>query len=325
MDRLHLMNVFVAVAEEEGFAAGARRLNMSPPAVTRAVAALEERLRVKLFNRTTRYVRTTEAGQRYLEDVRRILADVDAADDAAAGINSEPRGLLAVTAPVLFGRMYVMPGIVEYLERYPRTSVTALFLDRIVNLLEEGLDVGVRIGELPDSSMRALRVGWVRLVVCASPQYLERHGVPRTPRDLLEHSIVASSAGSNAIDWRFETPGGVRTLRIEPRLTVTTNDAAIEAALEGFGATRLFSYQIAPQVATGMLKIVLEECEPPPRPIHIVHREGRYASAKVRAFVDLMAERLRSDRALNQERSATVASVGVRRVSSRRSGRLQKR
>jgi len=323
MDRLHLMNVFVAVAEQESFAAGARRLNISPPAVTRAVAALEERLGVKLFNRTTRYVRTTEAGQRYLEDVRRILVDVDAADEAAAGTNSEPRGLLAVTAPALFGRMYVMPGIVEYLKRYPLTAVSALFLDRIVNLLDEGLDVGVRLGELPDSSMRALRVGSVRLVVCASPQYLERHGVPQVPQDLLEHSIVASSAGSNAIDWRFETSGGVRSLRIEPRLTVTTNDAAIEAACGGFGVTRLFSYQIAPQVATGELKIVLEDCEPPPRPIQIVHREGRYASAKVRAFVDLMAERLRSDRALNQGRSATDASVGVRRVSSRRSGRLR--
>ena len=173
MDRLHLMTVFVAVAEEEGFAAGARRLHLSPPAVTRAVASLETRLGVKLLNRTTRYVRTTEAGQRYLEDARRILAEVDAADEAAAGINAEPRGHLAVTAPVLFGRMFVMPGIVDYLKRYPDTEVSAMFLDRIVNLLEEGLDVGVRIGELPDSSMRALRVGSVRLVLCASPHYLQ--------------------------------------------------------------------------------------------------------------------------------------------------------
>lgn len=173
--------------------------------------------------------------------------------------------------------------------------------------------------------MRALRVGSVRLVVCASPKYLERHGAPQTPQDLLEHSIVASSAGGNAIDWRFETSGGVRTLRIEPRLTVTTNDAAIEAALESFGVSRLFSYQIAPQVATGELKIVLEEWEPLPRPIHIVHREGRYASAKVRAFVDLMAERLRSDRALNQETPMPVASAGVRPVSSRRTRGPRKR
>jgi len=159
MDRFHLMSVFVAVAETEGFAAGARRLNMSPPAVTRAVAALEEQLGVKLFNRTTRFVRTTEAGQRYLTDARRILADIDAADEAAAGINAEPRGHLTITAPVMFGRMHVMPGIIKYLERYPGTEVSAVFLDRVVNLLEEGIDVGIRIGELPDSSMQALRVG----------------------------------------------------------------------------------------------------------------------------------------------------------------------
>ena len=295
MDRLHLMTVFIAVAEEEGFAAGARRLHISPPAVTRAVAALEERLGVKLLNRTTRYVRATEAGQRYLEDARRVLAEANAADEAAAGVNAEPRGHLTVTAPVLFGRMFVMPGIVEYLERYPGTEVSALFLDRIVNLLEEGMDVGVRIGELPDSSMRALRVGSVRLLLCASPEYLQRHGVPGKPQDLLEHSMIASSAGGNAIDWRFATPSGISTLRLRPRLTVTTNDAALEAARRGFGITRLLSYQIAPQLAAGELTVILKEYEPAPWPVHIVHREGRYASAKVRAFIDLMAKRLRAE------------------------------
>jgi DNA-binding transcriptional LysR family regulator len=299
MDRFISMSVFVTVAEAEGFAAGARRLGMSPPAVTRAIAALEERLGVKLLNRTTRHVRTTEAGQRYLEDARRILAEVDVADEAAAGINSEPRGQLTVTAPALFGRMFVMPGIVEYLERYPRTEISAIFLDRVVNLLEEGFDVGVRIGELPDSSLRALRVGSVRMVLCASPRYLQRHGVPQSPRDILEHSTIASSAGNYAVHWRFETSGGIRPLRIQPRLTVTTNDAAIEGAVRGFGITRLLSYQVAPQLATNQLRVVLADHEPAPSPIHIVHREGRYASAKVRAFVDLMAERLRAERALN--------------------------
>jgi DNA-binding transcriptional LysR family regulator len=294
VDRFQAMKVFVAVAEEESFAAGGRRLGMSPPAVTRAVAALEGRLGVKLLNRTTRHVRATEAGQRYLDDARRILAEVDAADEAAVGINAEPRGHVAVTAPVLFGRMFVMPGIVEYLGRYPKTEVSAMFVDRIVNLVEEGLDVGVRIGELPASSLRALPVGSVRVIVCASPQYLKRHGTPRAPRDLLGHSVIASSAGSNAIDWRF----GGGQLRINPRLTVSTNDAAIEAALRDAGVTRLLSYQVAPHLASGALKIVLKEHEPPARPIHIVHREGRYASAKVRAFVDLMAARLRADRAL---------------------------
>jgi DNA-binding transcriptional LysR family regulator len=294
MDRFQLMHVFVAVAEEQGFAAGARRLRMSPPAVTRAVAALERRLKVKLLNRTTRFVRTTEVGQRYLDDARRILAEADEADEAAAGVDAAPRGHLAVTAPVLFGRMFVMPVIVEYLNRYPDTAVSAVLLDRVVNLLEEGLDVGIRIGELPDSSMQAVAVGSVRLVVCASREYLRRHGVPRSPEDLLQHSIITSSAGSASINWQF----GSRVLRIEPRLTVTTNDGAIDAALRGFGITRMLSYQVSPYVMAGDLRSVLAEHEPAPRPIHIVHREGRHACAKVRAFVDLTVERLRADRAL---------------------------
>jgi DNA-binding transcriptional LysR family regulator len=299
MDRFHLMNVFVAVAELQGFAAAARRLQLSPPAVTRAVATLEEQLGVKLLNRTTRHVRTTEVGLRYLEDARRILADVDAANEAAIGINSEPRGHISITAPVLFGRMYVMPGIVDYLNTYPDTEISAVFLDRIVNMLEEGMDVGIRIGELPDSSLRALRVGSIRVVLCASPGYLRRQASPQKPQDLTEHSVIASSAGNKAIDWRFESPGSNHIMRLQPRLTVTTNDAAIEAAVEDFGITRLFSYQVAPRLASGELKIVLEKYEPPPRPIFIVHREGRYASARIRAFVDLMANRLRNDKTLN--------------------------
>lgn len=296
MDRFQLMSVFVAVAEEEGFAAGARRLRMSPPAVTRAVAALEKRLGVQLLQRTTRYVRTTEIGQRYLDDARRILAEADAADEAAAGINAEPRGRLVATAPVLFGRMFVMPGIVEYLVRYPATEVSALFVDRVVNMIEEGVDVGVRIGELPDSSMRALRVGSVRVVACASRDYLRRNGTPRTPQDLLKHSLIASSAGSSSLGWKFAG----RELKVQPRLTVTTNDAALEAAVHGFGIARLLSYQIAGHLAARELALVLEQYEPQPRPIHIVHREGRHASAKVRTFVELMTNHLRNDPALNQ-------------------------
>lgn len=299
MDRLHLMNVYVAVAEEQGFAAASRRLGMSPPAVTRAIAALEEGLGVKLLNRTTRYVRATESGSRYLEDARRILLDVEAAGEAAAGINAEPRGHLSVTAPVLFGQKYVMPGIVDYLQRYPNTEVDAVFLDRVVNLLEEGLDVGVRIGELPDSSMRALRVGSVRIIVCASPDYIERCGLLQQPEAINEHTVIASSAGSLSRDWHFELEGVTRTVRIKPRLTVTTNDAAIKAAREGFGITRLLSYQVADYLASGELEVLLEKFEPPPLPVHIVHREGRLASTKVRAFIDLMVERLRKDGALN--------------------------
>lgn len=299
MDRLHLMTVFVAVAEEESFAGGARRLSMSPPAVTRAVAALEERLGVKLLNRTTRFVRATEAGQRYLDDARRIIGEVDEADEAAAGINAEPRGHLAVTAPALFGKMFVLPGIVEYLRRHPAMEVSALFVDRVVNLLEEGLDVGVRIGELPDSSMKAIRVGSVRRVLCASPAYLERRGTPVDLTALPGHTLIAAAAVSPTLEWKFGRGPGSSSVRVNPRLTVNNNDAAIEAVLQGFGITRLLSYQVAAPVAAGQLRIILGEFEPASMPIHVLHREGRYASAKIRTFVDLIAARLREDSSLN--------------------------
>ncbi len=203
MDRFHLMTVFVAVAEEEGFAAAARRLRMSPPAVTRAIALLEERLGVRLLTRTTRLVRTTDAGARYLEDARRILLEADEADEAAAGINATPRGNLAVTAPVLFGKIYVMPLITAYQTTYSETTVSALFVDRVVNLMEEGLDVGIRIGPLPDSSLRAIRVGQVRRVVCAAPAYLEQHGSPRSPAELAQHPIIAATSLSAGSEWAF--------------------------------------------------------------------------------------------------------------------------
>ncbi|MGZ8226783.1 MAG: LysR family transcriptional regulator [Methylococcaceae bacterium] len=300
MDRLHLMTVFVAVAEEQSFAGGSRRLNMSPPAVTRAVAALEDRLGVKLFTRTTRYVRLTDAGQRYLEDARRIINEVDEADEAAAGINAEPRGHLAVTAPVLFGRMFVIPGIVDYLQRYPDMEVSAAFLDRTVNLLEEGLDVCIRIGELPDSSMRAVRVGQVRRVLCASPEYLAAHGSPKSPQELAGHCLVAAATGSwSATEWKFEEGGKMTSNRIKPRLSVTSNDAAIDAVIRGMGVTRVLSYQIGPYLASGQLQIILSGFESAPLPIHVIHREGRHASAKVRTFVDLIVEKLRSNEALN--------------------------
>ena len=290
------MTVFVAVAEEESFAGGARRLGMSPPAVTRAIAALEDRLGVKLLTRTTRYVRVTDAGNRYLDDARRIIGELDEADEAAAGINAEPRGHLAVTAPVLFGRIFVIPGIVDYLQRYPDMEVSAVFLDRVVNLLEEGFDVGVRIGELPDSSMRAIRVGHVRRVLCASPTYLAKNGIPKSPSELTSHKIVAASAVSPVVDWKF---GQDITVRVKPRLTVTSNDAAIEAILNDMGISRLLSYQTASYIGSGQLQAILTGFEPPSLPIHVIHREGRYASAKVRTFVDLIVARLRSVQALN--------------------------
>lgn len=308
MDRLQSLIVFVAVAEEESFAAASRRLALSPPAVTRAVAALEDHLGVKLLNRTTRFVRVTEAGQRYLDDVRRILAELDTADEMVAGINAQPRGHLSITAPVLFGKMFVTPGVVDYLRRYPATKVSALFVDRVVNLIEEGIDVGIRIGELQDSTLRAIRVGFVRRIVCASPAYLKANGTPKSPAELAPHTVIAARGFSNSVvEWKFANDEETLSIRLKPQLTVTSNDAAIEAALQGFGITRLLSYQVAPYLASGHLKIVLGKFEPSRLPVHVLHREGRHASAKVRAFVDLMAARLRAETAFAKEETSVRA------------------
>lgn len=299
MDKLYLMTVFVAVAEEESFAGGARRLQISPPAVTRAVAALEEVLKVRLLNRTTRHVRVTDAGMRYLEDARRIIGDVEEANETAAGVNAEPRGHLAVTAPVIFGRIFVLPCVIEYLQRYSEMEVSALFLDRAVNLLEEGIDVGVRIGELPDSSMKATRVGVVRQVICASPKYLKTHGTPSHPDDLTRYDVISAISVSPSIEWKFKEGSRGVTVRVKPRLKVSSNDAAIEAAVHDFGLTRLMSYQVASYISSGKLKVILSEFEPEPMPIHVLHREGRYASAKVRSFVDLIVASLRANTVIN--------------------------
>jgi len=299
MDTFHLMKVYIAVAEEQGFSAASRRLNMSAPTVTRAVAHLEETLKVKLLNRTTRYVRMTEAGARYLEDAKRILHDVKIANEAALGINASPQGKISVTAPVLFGQQFVLPTITDYLVRYPQTQVNAVFLDRVVNLLEEGHDVGIRIGELDDSSMRAKKVGNVRLILVASPEYLAKNGIPKNCQELAQHTLIAANTGSLNPDWQFLVNQQNQTVKINPRLTVTTNQGAINAAKNGLGITRVISYQVAQELKENKLKILLEAFEYPAKPINIVHREDKFSSAKVRSFIDLLAEDLQANSALN--------------------------
>lgn len=298
MDRLETMRVFVAVAEEEGFAPAARRLSMSPPAVTRAISSLEERLGALLLHRTTRTVRLTEAGVRFLSDCKRILGELDEAEAAAAGAHAEPRGQLGVTAPVLFGRMFVAPILLDFLARYPEVTGRALLVDRIVDLLEEGLDVAVRIGNLPDSSMSAIKVGSVRRVVCASPDYLAAHGTPRAPADLADLEVIAFSGSGIPAEWSFAPPGSGAAggISVSPpaRIIVDLAEVAIAAALAGRGLTRVLSYQAAAEVESGRLRLVLEEFEPPPLPIHVLHADGRRAAARVRAFVDFAVERLRA-------------------------------
>lgn len=299
MDRFQELEIFVAVAEEEGFAAAARRLQMSPPSVTRAISSLESRLGVKLLTRTTRYVRVTDAGERYLEDARQLLAALSTADEMASGVNLIPAGSLAITAPQMFGKLHVVPGIVDYLQRYPETQVSVALLDRVVNLLEEGFDAGIRIGELPDSSMRAIKVGSVRLVVCASPEYLKNNGTPKKPEHLRDHQIVSIGGSTAPKQWRFNHNGQSVSVRVKPRLSVNNIDGAISAVLEGHGLSQVFSYQVEQAIADGKVKLVLGKYESNAMPVHIIHREGRQVSAKLRAFIDVMVERLRKNKKLN--------------------------
>jgi len=296
MDRFETMRVFVAVADEQGFAPAARRLAMSPPAVTRAVSALEERIGTRLLHRTTRIVRLTEAGTRFLADCKRILGEIEEAEASAAGTHAEPRGQLGITAPLLFGRMHVAPIVLDFLTTYPNVSARLLFRDRLVDLIDEGLDVAVRIAHLPDSSLRAVQVGSVRRVICASPDYLDARGVPQTPAELALHDTIVFSQSGALDEWDF---GSGQTVRPTPRLIVSGSDLAIDAAVANRGLTRVLSYQVTQEILAGNLKIVLAEFEPPPLPISVVHAEARRAAAKVRAFVDFAVERLRADKTLN--------------------------
>ncbi|WP_339231007.1 LysR family transcriptional regulator [Pseudomonas sp. FSL L8-0168] len=299
MDRFHEMQVFLAVAEEEGFAAAARRLNTSPPSVSRAIAAMEQRIGTQLLARTTRSLHLTQAGQRYLEDCRRILAELNEAEEAAAGSYSIPGGQLTVTAPVLFGELYVAPVLGDYLDRFPLVSINALLVDRVVNMTDEGVDVAVRIGHLQPSLQQAIKVGEVRRVVCASPAYLDQHGRPQRPEQLREAKLVTSSSSQLVSEWTFIDAGQPLKVPIEPRLVVTANNAAINLARLGWGMTRVLSYQVAAAVAAGELELVLEDFEPAPLPIHVVFQQNGRIPAKVNTFVDFLSHRLGQDPALN--------------------------
>jgi len=295
MDRLQTMSVFVAVAEEAGFAPAARRLNISPPSITRAVSDLEIRLGARLLHRTTRSVKLTEAGHRYLADCRRILSDVEEADRHAGGIHSAPKGLVSITASLNFGRVAVMPILLDLLDRYPDISVSTLLVDRVTHLVDEGIDVAVRIAELADSSMMAVRVGSVRRVLCASPDYLDRCGRPQQLSDLADHDFINFVNMTRAGDWAFYEDGELRNIKLSSRLNSNSSDVTMAAAITGRGIARALSYAIIPHVNSGALEIILEAFEPPALPVHVVHKEPGHTSARVRAVVDHLVHHLREN------------------------------
>ncbi|MBY0335893.1 MAG: LysR family transcriptional regulator [Acetobacteraceae bacterium] len=296
MDRLQTMEVFVAVAEAGGFAKAAARLRLSPPAVTRAVVALEERLGVRLLNRTTRSVVPTEAGLRFLESARQLLAQLELAEREAAGEMAEPSGTLTVSASVTFARHAVSPVIREYLHAHPRVAVSLMASDRLVQLVEEGVDVAVRIGELPDSALVARQVGTVRRMLVASPGYLARAGRPQAPADLAGHALIDFNGALPGRDQR-----GVPA-RASARYHVNDAASAIQAAEEGEGITLALSYAVAASLRDGRLEEVLPAHAPPPVPVRLVYPPARLVAPKLRAFLALasvrLAERLSGDLAV---------------------------
>jgi DNA-binding transcriptional LysR family regulator len=291
MDRFDTLAAFVAVADLNGFAAAARKLGVSASAVTRLVAALEERIGLRLLQRTTRSVTLTDAGARYLERARRILADLEEADGAAQAERATPVGRLIVSAPLTFGRLHVAPLLGAFLKRYPDVVGELLLSDRIVNLVDDGIDLAVRIGHLADSNLVARHVGDTRRIVVASPAYLSRSGEPKDPREVAAHSIIHFAGLSSAPDWRFLRGGRDERLAIAPRYLTNSADAAIWQAVHDGGLAMVMAYQAARELREGRLKIVLREFETPPAPIQLVYPSTRLLSAKVRAFVDLAVER----------------------------------
>jgi DNA-binding transcriptional LysR family regulator len=293
MDRLGAMRLFAAVAYAGSLSAAGRRLGMPLTTVSRKLAALEEELGARLVTRSTRRLTFTEQGRQYLEACRRIIEEVDAAEAQLSGTQGEPQGELAITAPVVFGRLHVLPVVSDFLRRYPRIDARMLLLDRPVDLIEEGLDIAVRIGMLPDSTLIAMRVGAVRQIVCASPSYLAEHGEPKRRDDLGDHACITFSARDARDRWTFMDGKKQERVRVRSRLSVNTAEAAIDAAIAGIGITRVLSYQAAAALADGSLKEILRGADSAELPVSILHREDRLAQTKVQVFVAFAGAALR--------------------------------
>ena len=290
MDRIDAMQAFVTVADLQGFAPAARKLGLSPSGVTRLIAALEDRLGARLLQRTTRSVTLTDVGARYLERARRILADVEEAESSAEGERTSPGGRLVVSAPNGFGRLHVSPVVSAYLKRYPEVSADLRLSDRMINLVEDGVDLAVRIGHLPDSTLVARHVGEMRRIVVASRDYLKARGEPKTPAAIASHDTIQFGAMTAGPDWRFVEDGREVRVACTPRFSSNSADAAIHYAEQGGGLTRVMFYQAAESLKAERLQIVLAPFEQPAMPIHVVYPTSRLLSAKVRTFIDLVTE-----------------------------------
>jgi DNA-binding transcriptional LysR family regulator len=293
MDRLEAMSLFVAAVEAGSLSAASRRFGIPLATVSRKISDLERHLNTRLLNRSTRRLTPTDAGQAYLAACRRILDDVGEAERTAAGEYSAPTGELAITAPVVFGRLHVLPIVTGFLAAYPDVDIRLTLGDRITQLVEDHFDLAIRIGQLPDSSLVAIGVGSIRRVVCASPAYLAEHGTPTTPKDLETHSCITFEGLASAATWSFTKGKAEIPVKVRSRLQVNTAEAAIDAAIAGVGLTKVLSYQIEAALRSGTLRVLLQEFEPNPWPISLVHAGHGLLPVKLRAFLDFAAPRLK--------------------------------
>jgi DNA-binding transcriptional LysR family regulator len=294
MDRFDSMSILVTAVEAGSLSAAARRLGTPLATVSRKVSELEAHLKTRLLNRSSRRLTLTDAGRSYVASCKRILEDIEEAERAASGEYSAPKGDLIITAPISFGRMHVLPVVTAFLKAYPDIDIRLGLADRVVNLLDDHVDLAIRIGALPDSAMIATRVGAIRRVVCGSPAYFAARGTPQTPGELGVHDCVNFEGVTSPETWTFTTSKAETSVAIHSRLVVNTAEAAIDAAIAGLGITRVLSYQIAAALHAGELVIVLQDFEPEPWPVNLVYTSGRLLPLKLRAFLDFAAPRLKA-------------------------------
>jgi DNA-binding transcriptional LysR family regulator len=299
VDRLDAMAVFLAAVESGSLSGAGRKLDMPLATVSRKLSDLETHLRARLLNRSTRKLTLTDAGRDYVAACKRILEDIAEAERTASGEFSEPRGELVITAPIVFGRLHVLPVTSEFLSVYPEVDVRLLLGDRVVNLMDDHVDVALRIGELPDSRMTATRIGQIRRVVCASPAYFAKRGTPKVPGDLTAHACISFDMLGASDAWRFAHNGDETLVPVRSRLVVNTAEAAVDAAIAGVGVTRVLSYQVADALRSGSLQLTLKDYEPAPVPVSLLFDGQRRVPLKLRAFLDFATPRLRARLQLN--------------------------
>ena len=293
MDRLEAMTLLVTSVEVGSLSGASRRLGVPLPTVSRKISELEAHLKTRLLTRTTRRLALTDAGHSYVAACKRILEEIGEAERAATGEYSAPKGELVITAPIVFGRLHVLPVVTQFLQAYPEIDVRLVLSDHVANLVEDRVDLAVRIGALPDSSLVASRIGAIRRIVCGNPGYFAQRGAPQNPRELSMHDCVTYEGLMAGDRWVFPSGRSEITVPVHSRLIVTTAEAAIDAAVAGLGLTRVLSYQAAVALRAGSLVLALEEFEPEPWPVNLVYHGGRLLPLKLRAFLDFAAPRLK--------------------------------